>query len=389
VSDVSNLDEGTSLEVHGPLGRLSTRPGPSRWLALPILTYLGLRIGLLVMNAVIDVPMHLSLIAQLHRWDSWWFLDAAQNGWPKHLVVVDGRAGASTIAFFPVLPIAMRWGAALTGFSPFGVGVVISGITGLTATIAVGLLVRSYADERRARRATMFFVLFPATWVFSLIYAEGIVITATALGLLALTKRRWLVAGLLGALATLTAPVALCFTVSALWCSVQAIRTERSWRSLVAPVLAPLGFVSYMLWLWGHTGRLDAWRVTERGGWKSIPSMTFTPHTIWAFVSGPIAQNKTTDLLVIGIVVAAIGLVLAYREPQPRPVFIYGLSVVLLALISEPVGLRPRFLMLAFPVVLAIGTRLRGWTYPVTLSISGALLVGTCSFELHSWAVFP
>jgi len=392
VSDAGDMTIGTSIpDVHSLDGRGRTfdRLEPYRWLVLPVVVFIALRIGLLLLNAVIDIPMHLSLIAQLHRWDSSWFLDAAQNGWPRHLVVVDGRAGSSTIAFFPVLPISMRWIAALTGLSPFGVGVVISGITGLTATVAVGLLVRSYSDDRRAQQATMFFVLFPATWVFTLIYAEGIVITATALGLLALMKKRWLAAGLLGVLATLTAPVALCFTVSALWCSIQAIRSERNWRSLIAPILAPLGFVGYMLWLWGHTGRLDAWRVTERGGWKSTPSLTFTPHTIWAFISGPIAQNKTTDLLVIGIIVAVIGLVLAFREPQPAPVFLFGLTVVLLALISQPVGLRPRFLMLAFPIVTAIGARLRGWVYPVVLSLSGALLIGTCYFEFHSWAVFP
>ncbi len=39
------------------------------------------------------------------------------------------------------------------------------------------------------------------------------------------------------------------------------------------------------------------------------------------------------------------------REHQPPPVFLYGLCAAGSAAISQPVGLRPRFLMLAFPMV--------------------------------------
>ena len=35
-----------------------------------------------------------------------------------------------------------------------------------------------------------------------------------------------------------------------------------------------------------HTGQLTAWRLTERGGWKSYPSLAYPFRIVWTFVSG-------------------------------------------------------------------------------------------------------
>ncbi len=54
--------------------------------------------------------------------------------------------------------------------------------------------------------------------------------------------------------------------------------SARWWR----PLLAPLGFVAYMAYLWRHTGEPLAWRLTERGGWHSYPSLTYPFRIVWA-----------------------------------------------------------------------------------------------------------
>jgi hypothetical protein len=92
---------------------------------------------------------------------------------------------------------------------------------------------------------------------------------------------------------------------------------------------------------------------------------------------------------VAGTAVAVVGAVLAIREPQPAPVLIYGLAAGLLAAVSSPVGLRPRFIMLAFPLVLAYGIRLRGRLYTAAVVISVLLLAAMTVLELGSTAVFP
>ncbi len=355
----------------------------------PVLAYLAARVITLAALAVAAPYRHTSLSEQLDRWDGVWLLRAAEHGWPRHLPMVHGHVAANTAAFFPVFPLAVRWVSSATTLSPLWVGLTISAVTGLTAVVAVGVLVRRFAASDAATRAALLFAIFPGTFAFSLAYSEGIVLTCIALGLLALLNRRWWLAGLLGMLATATAPISLAFVLSCAWCAGWATWRSRNARPLVAPLLAVSGFLAYMFFLWRHTGVLNAWRLTERGGWKSSPSVSYPLRIIWTFVRNPVSPTLTGQILFFGTVVAVVGAVLAIRQRQPAPVLIYGLAAGLLGAISAPVGLRPRFIMLAFPLVVAYGIRLRGRSYAAALVVSGTLLVATTALEFASWAVFP
>ena len=396
------LTDGAGLPAPGGVGTLrapdpSPPAAPESWarrarqsfLFWPVVAYLAARVVTLAVLPIADLADHRSLAGELARWDGTWFLRAAEQGWPRHLPVSHGHVAANTTAFFPVIPLAIRWLSDATRLSPLAVGLVLSGVTGLTAVVAVGVLVRRFAGSEQATRATLLFAVFPGTFAFSLIYAEGFLITCIALGLLALLSRRWWLAGLLGLLATATSPIALAFVLSCAWCAGWAAWRDRSVRPLVAPVLAPLGFLAYMGWLWRHTGTLDAWRLTEKGGWHSWPSLSYPFRVLATFARNPFGPTLTGQILVAGTVVAVIGGVLAVRQRQPAPVLIYGLAAAALAAVASPVGLRPRFIMVAFPLVVAYGTRLRGRAYTGTVLASVALLVAMSALEFGSWAVFP
>src|SRR6201999_1813559 len=115
----------------------------------------------------------------------------------------------------------------------------------------------------------------------------------------------------------------LAFVVSCLWCAVRAVRRDRAWTALAAPALAPLGFVGDLAWLRFHTGVLDAWRMTEKGGWRSYPSLVYPWHVVSRVVTAPLAPTRTGWLLFGGTVLAAVGIVLAVRRRLPAPVLVY------------------------------------------------------------------
>jgi hypothetical protein len=397
-TSTSRADHAGSSATAVPPQRGSAKPnvtprggkGVRRWfLFWPVSVYLVARALTVAGAAAIDCFTHKSLSADLGVWDGQWFIRAAQHGWPNHLPMVHGPPARSTIAFFPLFPLTIRWLTDATSSSPLVVGLTISGVTGLTAVVAIGMLVREYADSRQATRATLLFVVFPGTFVFSLAYAEGIVITCVAFGLTALLRKNWWLAGVLGLLATAASPIALAFVLSCAWCAGREILRHRTWQAVIAPVLAPLGFIAYMGWLWAHTGTLSAWRWTERWGWNSYPSFTYPFRVVATFVRDPVAPTETGQILFVGVVVTVVGAVLAVREHQPSAVLIYGLTAAALAAVSSPVGLRPRFIMLAFPLVVAYGTRLRGRAYVGAVVVSAALLATMTVIELASTAVFP
>lgn len=360
-----------------------------RWLAWPVGLYVGLRIFFLVALALADPYVHSHLNLQFDRWDGAWFVTAAEHGWPRHLLHGWMYRAETTIAFFPGLPLAIR-AISLDGLlSPVGAGLVISGVTGLSATVAIAHLVRRFAGEEVATKTAVLFVLFPATFIFSLIYAEGIVLTATALGLICLLDRRWLAAGLLGAVATFTSPVALAFVGACGIVALGEIAARRAWRSLLAPVVASLGIASYMLYLWWHTGQLGAWRFAELHGWRSAPSATFTLSQIGRLISNPGGQTETTILLVAGTLFALVGLVLLWRSRPPASVLAYGVLAVALAAVSAPVGLRPRFIMIAFPVLIGWATTLKGRWWVLLLCVSTVVMFWLSFYEFWTWAIFP
>jgi len=380
-----------SGEVPGPAadpapggGRSATRWFPTTALAV----YLACRLLTVAGVAVADRTTHNSIVGDLTTWDGAWFLRIVHHGYPSELPMTHGHVVGNPTAFFPVFPLAVRALAAL-GVSP-GVGaLLLSGVTGATAVVAVGFLARRLAGGRAAARAALLFAVFPGTFAFSLAYSEGLVVTCVAVGLLALLDRRWWLAGLLGAVATAASPVALAFVVSCAWSGGRAAWRARRPGPLVAPLLAPAGFVAYMAYLRVHTGTLSAWRLTERGGWHSYPSLLYPFRIIGTFVTDPRSPTLTGQILVAGTVVAVVGVVLMVREHQPAPVLLYGLCALGSAAVSQPVGLRPRFLMLAFPVVIAAGTRYDGWVHRGLVALSAVLLVLCTVLEVSSYAVFP
>jgi hypothetical protein len=359
------------------------------WLVRPAAIYLVSRAITWATIAVTTLFTHTGVLEEVDRWDSRWFLRAAVLGWPQHLPYHDGHVARSTIAFYPLYPLSIRWLSHLTGLTPLAAGITITTVTGLAGMVGVWVVVRHYADRQAADRSTLLVALFPATFVLSMAYSEGFALTFLAFGLVALLRRRWLLAGLLGLLASATTPVALGFEVSCLWCAYRELVPDRNWRSLAAPILAPLGFVGYQLWLWQHTGHINAWRLTERGGWKSYPSLVYAVHTVVVFVKDPIATNQTDDLLFVCTAVVVFASVVAIRSSMPRPVLLYGLAAAVLGMISAPIGLRPRFILLAFPLIIAVATWLRGRAFVTVLAVSTALLIVMTAYEVSSYRIFP
>ena len=354
-----------------------------------VVAYVVARVLTLVVVIIADHFTHRGLVHALSIWDGDWFLRAIKYGYPHHLVRVHGAVVASPIAFFPLFPLLLRALADVTRLSPAVVGLVVSAVSGLGAVLAVGHLTRRYASEDAARRAALLFALSPGGFVFSLIYNEGILITLIAVGIGALLSRRWLLAGVLGALATATAPVGVLFVLCCAWAAAVAVHRRREWRSLAAPLLAPVGLLAWFGYLWAHTGTPLAWQLTERGGWHSYASVAYPVRVLGKFLANPFSPTMTGQILVAGTLASLVGLYFVYRERPPTLIVLYATSAVALFAISAPVGLRPRFIMLAFPLVTAAGTRLRGRPFRVAVAVSALLLVLMSVETLFSWAVFP
>jgi hypothetical protein len=324
---------------------------------------------------------------RLAAWDGGWYIAAAQHGWPHAVPMSGGFPAFSTLAFFPAFPLAIRAVAAL------GVGWIFAGaVVALAFQVAMGVLlwqlVREIWGEAVADRGLLLFLFCPGAVAFSLIYSEPMLLAAAAACLLALRRRWWVVAGLSAAVGTAVRPVGIALVACCAWEAISVWRSERQWRPLLAPLLAPLGIVSWMGYLWAHTGNPFIWSQAEKA-WDD----SFDPFTLVKrfFLTEVTHQGRRLPyfLPVAGALFCLGALVLLYKARPPATLLVYSIIVVGIAASSRVVGLRPRLIETAFPLVLVFGYWLKNNVYSIVLASSAVAFGGLLLLTLTSSRFIP
>lgn len=324
---------------------------------------------------------------RLAAWDGGWYILAARHGWPHAVPMSHGFPAYSTLAFFPAFPLAIR-AVHVLGLNWVFSGFVTSLIFQVAMVILLWQLVKEVWGEQVAERGMLLFLFCPGALAFALIYSEPMLFAAAAACLLALRRRWWLVAGLSAAVGTAVRPVGAALVACCAWEAAKAVRAERDWSALVAPVLAPLGLVGWMGYLWAHTGSPFIWSKAEKAWDDSFDPLTLVTRFIYHPVTHT-GQHLPRFQPVLGALFCLVALVLLWRA-KPAPVFLaYSLVVVFIAVSSRIVGLRPRLVETAFPLVLVFGYWLKGALYQGVLACSAVLLGGLLFVSLTSHWFIP
>jgi Mannosyltransferase (PIG-V) len=363
-----------------------------------ILVYLGSRALLLAVAIINGALRHHSLLNELANWDGMWYRSIANlqgaHGWyPAHVSHLQTNLG-----FFPLYPLLVwlvsqpvQWVTSHSAIYAVTVsGVLVSGVGGLLAAILVQKLAAGWWGEQAGRRSAALFCLFPGSVVFSMVYAEGLMLPLAAGCILALQRRRWLLAGILAALATATEPEAV---ILVLVCAVSAgveLR-RRGWgdpparRSLLAPLLAPLGLLAVGAFFWAWTGTPFANWIAQHDGWKERTDPLSLVH-LTTRLAGEVSfshfNHPTINLnLVIGLLGAAflvVMLVLLARAWRTVSIeaLTWTLGISFIAVTAEYTPPNPRLLITAFPAVIVPAYFLKRRGISVLLVANAVLLVG-------------
>jgi len=195
-------------------------------------------------------------------------------------------------------------------------------------------------------------------------YAEAVTVTLAAACLLALTKERWVLAGALAGLATAGRPNALALCAACAVAAGMAIWEKRDWRALWAPALSPLGAVGYFAYLWHHTGQYDAWFKAEQAWGEGLNFGVSTAAYVRTAIIDPGFDPLATVQSVCLVLMLGL-LFIAYRRWHPPVLFsAYVLPLVFLMLSAQTAGVRPRFLLMSFPLFMGLAFVAKGrWLY--------------------------
>jgi Dolichyl-phosphate-mannose-protein mannosyltransferase len=351
----------------------------ARALAVPLLAYAASRLITALAIGLATVASRHSLSYILTVWDGRWYEKIARYGYPPTVPQGDfyagtGRNTQSAVAFFPLYPMLMRALDRVLPGGPDVAGVVLSLLLGALGTVLVWFVAEKVAGRQVADRAAVLFAFSPGAFVLSLVYAEGLLIVLSAACLLALLERRWLLAGVLAALASASRPNATALAIACAWAAGWAIWRHRDWRAVLAPLLAPAGMVAFFVFLWWHTGETLIWFRVQAQGWGERIDFGRANLGVFADVFTRPLHNPNRILLALSMVTAAILMMILVRAKLPGVLNVYALGGLILVLISH-INARPRFIFVAFPLVIALAKTIR--RQPTFMVVAGLFAAST------------
>ena len=351
----------------------------------PILgIYLLSRLVVLAGLGLAAVVSRGSLSSVLSQWDGFWYLKAV-DGYPREV-----PAAGSQMAFFPLYPVVVRFVDRILPGDAVVAGVAVSLLCGAIAALLVWQITLHVRDRQIADRAATLFCFFPGAFVFSIIYSEALMLACAAACIWFLLRDRWALAGLAGALASATRSNAIALVIPAAWAAGIAVRRRRELRALIAPALIPVGTLAYFAFLHHHTGHADAWfRAVENGWGGGTDYGRSTVSSLIRFFGDPLA---TPSKLVqgLGMIFLGVTAVLMLRERLPFVLSSFAIATMALTLSAADVYAQPRYLVVAFPLLLPLARLLKGGAFNGVVATSGACLgILTVLYGSQLHGVFP
>lgn len=400
IADATRAARASSVDVFVP-DRSTVAPAPATkvtpevvptwpWL-WPTVAYLATRAAVLLLAGLIALDGHHSITSELTGFDGGWYLRLIKHGYPTHVTHAQ-----STLGFLPLYPMVVRAVDWLTLASVPLVSLIVSFAGGLVATVLVERLATRWWGEDVGRRAAIVFVLFPGSVVFSMAYSECLTIPLLVGCLLAVSHKRWVVAGTLAGLATAVEPAALAIIPALAFVAIRELRT-RGWRdrgarrSVLAPLLSTFGIGGFAIFLWVWTGTPFATLTAQHYGWyqQNEPLGIFGLPIVHHLIASP---GKVLPYLpswnlwngIFGAAFLAVSLIALYRVRKELSAgalgFVIGIAVLSVWSVMTPPN--ARLILIGVPAVIVWARKLSAARLGMFIAAESAVFVVASALTL-------
>lgn len=317
-------------------------------------------------------PLSDLLFGTFAQWDSVWFLHIAEHGYDSEQIT----------AFFPLYPLTVR-GVAAVVRSTLVAGVLVSLASAAVAAAVLVRVGRPLLGERAARDAVLYVALYPAAFVFTALYSEGLFVALAASAFLAAQRQRPLAAGVFGGLAVATRLAGLALLPALLVLLWPRSRSPRGAARLLPLLLLPAAVAGYGAYLqhrfgdalafvdaegvsWNrHVPRLGPlgglWDATAAGWRGTVELIRHLPRT-QGYPDGFVLHDRwaSWNALQFALLVLALWLTwVAWRRLGPA-LGLYSATLLALVLSSPaelvPLAGFPRYLLSDFPLFFALAS---------------------------------
>jgi Gpi18-like mannosyltransferase len=363
------------------------------------ITPLELSLPLFPVNAPLSVWLERVLISPWTRWDVDWYQRIVSQGYTP----TDGTA-----QFHPLYP----WLATpleKIGVSPVLSLLVVSSLAGLALFFLFWKLARLDLTPEQSTFALFLFGLFPPSLILFAPYPEALFLLLAVLCFWLARRKKWLLAGLIGGLASLTRQQGLFLIIPVAWELWEENRRDfssliKSWHHWLSLILIPGG---YAIWIITRGLMLSDWGVRWTSVQDFIYSFMISPSAnqvvpvqkfLWPWQALSLAiiklvENPDTDIwvdLISGVVYLLI-LILAWKRMRIS----YRLYSAVIYLVSfsyytgsiHPYMGLPRHLFLAFPLFIGLARRInKPWVRLISVGVSlSGMAFFSVLYVINTW----
>lgn len=331
------------------------------------------------------------------QWDTGHYVNIALDGY---------NAATENPAFFPLYSMLMR---VLEPFLPGGMlssGLIISNVSCVVALALLYRLVADLAGPAMASRSVFYLMAYPFAFFLSAAYNEAIFLMFTVAALYFMRRSNWLLAGVMGALASATRQAGV---LLALAFAVEYLR-QRDWKlrevraDVLTVALIPVGILSYALYCWqafgdplkfvhaqAAWGRAPTWPWV--GTWRAL--VVILDAARGGAVFQPLIVLNAIDILavVVTLILLVLSVVGPWRLGRESMYLVVFSAVSFLVILISPIGTSvplhglPRYVLETIPAFMVLArmganrTLERFYLMPALLT-QGVLLL---SFYYDIW----
>jgi len=280
-----------------------------------------------------------------------------------YLGIAGSGYGLYQQAFFPFYPYLIRLLSVYLGGRSLIAGLIISWLSFLFSLFFFYRLIRLDWEEKIARRAIFYLLLFPTAFFFSMVYTESLFLLLVLGSFYFARTKRWWLAGVLGAFASATRLPGV-FLLPALgvefWQQRKASRKpKRGFHFLIAALplfLIPLGLFFYMHFLQTrfHDPLMFLHVQPYFGAGRVVGKIILLYQVFWRYIKMLITVDKLTPtyfVVVLEALTAVVFLILTIfvylRRWFAEAVFM-GLVYITPTLTGTFSSL-PRYVLVLFP----------------------------------------
>ena len=278
------------------------------------------------------------------------YLFLAQNGYVRTLEEIN------KIVFFPLFPMLMGALGRLFGGRYEVAGMLISQVCYGASVIVLRKLAQM--DCKHPGTVILMYCLYPFGFFCLGVYTEGLFLLLSILGLYCIRTRRWLLAGLIGFLCSLTRTQGVLLLLPAIYCAWQEYR-ERGWNWRYLALLGSVaGYVVYLIINKVVCGDFFAYLYYESISpwWQSAQWIGDTVAQQWgmALERPGLAKWIYWPQLLLYFIVAAF-LLIGYRKKMKTSYILYGTAYLGMCYTPSLLISGGRYLFGCVPLYLSAG----------------------------------